>query len=64
MQGIVRDLYEHGYLHRERVGRRNHYELDDSLPMRHPLEAEHSVGALLAPLRRATPTRSSRVASS
>ena len=64
VQGIVRDLYEHGYLHRERVGRRNKYELDDSLPMRHPLEAEHSVGALLAPLRRATPTRSWTAASS
>lgn len=63
-QGIVRDLFEHGYLVRERVGRRNRYQLDDTLPMRHPLEAEHSVGVLLAPLRPATPTRSSRAASS
>jgi DNA-binding Lrp family transcriptional regulator len=63
-QGIVRDLVEHGYLARERVGRRNRYELDETLPMRHPLEAEHDVGVLLAPLRRVTPTRSSPAASS
>lgn len=61
-QGIVRDLVEHGYVVRERVGRRNRYELDDTLPMRHPLEAEHDVGTLLAPLRQATPTRSSTAA--
>ena len=63
-QGIVRDLYEHGYVHRERVGRRNRYQLDETLPLRHPLEAAHDVGVLLAPLRRATPTRSSTAASS
>ena len=63
-QGIVRDLVEGGYLLRERVGRRNRYELDESLPLRHPLEAEHDVGVLLGPLRRATPTRSSQAASS
>jgi len=62
VQGIVRDLFEHGYIVRERVGRRNRYQLNDTLPMRHPLEAEHDVGVLLTPLRRATPTRSSRAA--
>ena len=63
-QGIVRDLVERGYLIRERVGRRNRYQLDETLPMRHPLEAEHDIGVLLVPLRRATPIRSSPAASS
>ena len=50
VQGIVRDLLEHGYIARERVGRRNRYQLDGTLPMRHPLEHEHSVNVLLEPL--------------
>ena len=66
-QGIVGDLVAAGYLRRERVGRRNRYELETRLPLRHPLEREHEVGELLAPLvraRGATPTRSSPAASS
>lgn len=57
-QGIVRDLVDQGYVVRERVGR-NRYQLDETLSMRHPLEAEHDVGVLLAPLLRPTPIRSS-----
>ena len=65
-QGIVHDLVSAGYLTRERVGRRNRYEVNAELPLRHPLEAGHHVTVLLAPFRPgvATPTRSSPAASS
>ena len=44
---IVAELEEGGYLHRERDGRRNRYEVDGSLPLRHAIEAHRSVGDLL-----------------
>jgi predicted ArsR family transcriptional regulator len=47
-QAIVADLEEAGYLRRERVGRRNHYTINDHGPFRHPAEADREVGALLA----------------
>jgi DNA-binding transcriptional ArsR family regulator len=54
---IIGELEEEGYLARERVGRNNHYALDRSRPLRHPLERHRDVGALLAlaasPRRRA-----------
>lgn len=50
-QSIVADLVAAGYLTRERVGRRNQYELDPDRPLRHPLEAHHTVGELLDLLR-------------
>ena len=46
-QGIVTDLVEGGYVTRTRVGRRNHYAVHASLPLRHPLERDHAVGELL-----------------
>lgn len=46
-QAIVSDLEAEGYLTRERVGRRNHYELRADVPLRHPLESQHTVGELL-----------------
>lgn len=49
-QSIVSDLVEAGYLSRERVGRRNHYRIHPDLPLRHPIEHEHSVGELLVAL--------------
>ncbi|WP_245642686.1 winged helix-turn-helix domain-containing protein [Nonomuraea candida] len=39
VQGIVRDLYEAGYLNRDRVGRRNHYSLNLERHFRYPTEA-------------------------
>ncbi len=57
VQAIVRELSEHGYIVRERVGRRNRYQLDDTLPMRHALEREHSVDVLLGPLGAQSPAR-------
>ena len=47
VQRILGELLEVGAIRRERVGRRNHYELNRDLPLRHRLEAEHTVGDLL-----------------
>ena len=49
-QSIVSDLVEAGYVSRERVGRRNQYEIHPELPLRHPVENEHSIGELLVAL--------------
>ncbi|MGE0640711.1 MAG: helix-turn-helix transcriptional regulator [Thermoanaerobaculia bacterium] len=47
-QRIVADLVEAGYLAVTRQGRRNLYEVNDLLPLRHPIEAHHQVAALLS----------------
>ena len=44
---IICELEEAGYLTRHRLGRLNFYEVHPDLPLRHPLEADHSVGELL-----------------
>jgi predicted transcriptional regulator len=46
-QRIVRDLVEAGYVQRERVGRRNHYTINKSSPMRHATQREYEIGELL-----------------
>ena len=46
-QRIVDDLEEAGYLTRHREGRRNHYEVHQNLPMRHPAQQGHAVGEIL-----------------
>jgi predicted transcriptional regulator len=46
-QSIVSDLVEAGYLTREKVGRRNHYQVHPDLPLRHPIEQDHQVTELL-----------------
>ncbi|MEZ5142996.1 MAG: winged helix-turn-helix domain-containing protein [Acidimicrobiales bacterium] len=46
-QSIVADLEDEGYLRRERIGRRNRYDLMPEVPLRHPLESHHNVGELL-----------------
>ena len=46
-QRIVAELVDAGYLARERNGRRNHYTLDTSRPMRHPVEEGHPVSRLV-----------------
>lgn len=46
-QKIVADLADAGYVQVERIGRRNQYTIEDSRPLRHPLEAAHRVGELL-----------------
>jgi len=54
VQGIVADLVDAAYLTRTKVGRRNHYRVNASMPMRH-LETEHrQLGDLLAILKHTT----------
>jgi len=45
---IVGDLEEAGYVTRSRTGRRNSYHVHPELPFRHPAEAGHPIGELLA----------------
>lgn len=50
-QRIVADLVDAGYLERTREGRRNRYQLNRELPLRHPLERSHHIGEILAVLQ-------------
>ncbi len=50
-QRILADLVEAGYLERTLEGRRNRYALHPELPLRHPLEREHSVARMIDALR-------------
>jgi predicted transcriptional regulator len=47
VQKIVSELEDAGYLTIEKQGRCNVYRLHTSLKLRHPLEAQHSIGELL-----------------
>ena len=47
VQRIVVELEEAGYLTRERTGRRNRYEINPELPLRHPVEAHRTIKMLL-----------------
>jgi DNA-binding transcriptional ArsR family regulator len=47
VQRILGELEEAGVISRLRKGRRTHYEIDGELPLRHPVEADHSVDELL-----------------
>lgn len=47
---IVGELESVGVIRIERAGRRNHYELDMSARLRHPLESDCTVGDLLGAL--------------
>ena len=46
-QNIVADLVDDGYVHRTRVGRRNEYEVNGDLSLRHPNATGVTVGGLL-----------------
>ncbi len=52
-QAIISDLVNGGYVIRTREGRRNRYEINPASPLRHPLEANRSIGDLLVMLGRA-----------
>ena len=45
---IVTELEGGGYIRKERVGRRNRYTIIADKHFRHPLEAHHSIKAILA----------------
>ncbi|MEU1726756.1 helix-turn-helix transcriptional regulator [Actinomadura sp. ATCC 39365] len=47
VQNIVSDLYQAGYLTRERIGRRNRYSLDLDRQFRYPTEAGLPVRLLI-----------------
>jgi DNA-binding IscR family transcriptional regulator len=47
-QRIVTELEEAGYLTRVREGRRNSYQLNTAMPLRHPLDSDHRISELLA----------------
>ncbi len=44
---ILTELVGEGYVLRERQGRRNRYEVNSELPLRHPLAEDREVGDLL-----------------
>lgn len=50
VQKIVSDLEQAGVVERVRDGRRNRYRLFPDRPLRHPIEAHRTIGALLAML--------------
>ena len=50
-QRILADLVESGYVERTRVGRRNHYKINESETMRHELQEQHRIGGLLELLK-------------
>jgi DNA-binding Lrp family transcriptional regulator len=43
---ILDDLVRDGYVKRKKSGRRNVYSVNLDRPLRHPLEADHSVGEI------------------
>jgi DNA-binding transcriptional regulator LsrR (DeoR family) len=47
VQRILNELESGGYLSIERIGRRNHYDVNTAAGLRHPLDAGHTVGELL-----------------
>jgi hypothetical protein len=46
-QRIVGQLEQAGVLIKEREGRRNHYIINEDVPLRHPLESHTTIGSLL-----------------
>lgn len=46
-QGIVRELSDGGFLIVSKSGRRNTYRLNPNQKLRHPVEAQHTIGELL-----------------
>lgn len=57
---IIVELESSGYLSRDREGRRNHYVVHTARPLRHPLEAHHTIATLLELARPARKARASR----
>ena len=47
---IVHELLDAGYISVTKDGRNNVYSVDLDKPLRHPLEADHNIQAIIAPL--------------
>ncbi len=47
VQRVVAELVDAGYLHIQKVGRRNQYTVMSDLQLRHSLEIQHTIGELL-----------------
>jgi DNA-binding MarR family transcriptional regulator len=47
VSALVDDLVTAGLVVRAKTGRRNHYTIVRSAALRHPVEAEHTVGELI-----------------
>ena len=47
---IVHELIETGYLTATKIGRRNVYQVNLDIPLRHPLESGYDVQAIIGPL--------------
>jgi hypothetical protein len=56
---IIAELEEAGYISRKRVGRKNQYQINPNLPLRHPSHVDMVVGELLQLLawKKAAPAR-------
>ncbi len=48
VQRIVAELEEAGYVTKHRDGRRNQYQVHDTMPLRHPIERHRKVNELIA----------------
>ncbi|MCG8601818.1 MAG: winged helix-turn-helix domain-containing protein [Verrucomicrobiales bacterium] len=51
VQRILSDLEQSGVVTRTKEGRRNHYKVNEDFQLRHPLEAQHTLGELLGTLK-------------
>lgn len=47
---IVHELSDSGYLEVHKLGRKNTYKVNLKRPLRHPLESDHNIQAIVAPL--------------
>ena len=47
---IVHELIDAGYVMAAKIGRKNVYSVNLNKPLRHPLEAEHKIKAIVSPL--------------
>lgn len=50
VQKIVSDLYSADYVKKDKIGRRNRYEVNHEKPLSHPLKRDKTVGNLLVEL--------------
>jgi DNA-binding Lrp family transcriptional regulator len=60
VQRIVLELEEEGFLCRERVGRRNRYQISHDMSLRHPIEAHCTIDGLLNLVAGGAPARKQR----